>query len=128
MKREITMTTLRTQFKSLLLNLDKEDLDFLLEIANKYSWCDRHKNGKHYKFIDFACDICDEYGLNGLIQFQESCFDELGYVHNDIGEREERIFQDLLYALIGWLSYSKNEKHYKVLAKVNDIEKDFANA
>ena len=117
------MTTLRKQFKDLLLNLEKEDLDFLLEIANKYPWCDRHKNEKHYKFIDFACDICDEYGLNGLIQFQESCFDELGYkCHN---EREEIIFQDLLYALIGWLSYSKNEKHYKVLAKINDIEHDF---
>lgn len=117
------MTTLRKQFKDLLLNLEKEDLDFLLEIANKYPWCDRHKNGKHCKFIDFACDICDEYGLNGLIKFQESCFDELGYeCHN---EREEIIFQDLLYALIAWLSYSNNEKHYKVLAKINDLGKDF---
>lgn len=117
---------LRNRLKNLLLHLDQEDLDFLLEIANKYSWCDRHKNGKHYKFDDFACDICDEYGLNGLYQFQESCFDELGY--DGYNERQERIFQDLLYALIGWLSYSKNEKHYKVLAKVNDIDKDFANA
>lgn len=122
------MTTLRKQFKYLLLHLDPEIFDFLLYIANKYSWRDRHKNGKHCKFIDFASDISEEYGLNGLYQLQESCFDELGYVHNDIGEREERIFQDLLYALIGWLSYSKNEKHYKVLAKINDIEKDFTNA
>lgn len=115
--------TLRKQFKDLLLNLDKEDFDFLLEIATKYSWCDRHKNGKHYKFDDFASDICDEYGLNGLYQLQVLCFDTLGY--DGYGEREERIFQDLLYALIGWLSYSKNEKHYKVLAKINDIDKDF---
>lgn len=121
------MTTLRKQFKSLLLNLDQEDFDFLLEIANKYPWSNRHKNGKHYKFEDFASDICEEYGLNGLFQFQELCFDELGY-DDGYGEREERIFQDLLYALIGWLSYSKNYKHYKVLAKVNDIGKDFTNA
>ena len=122
------MTTLRKQFKDLLLHLDQEDFDFLLEIATKYPWCDRHKNGKHCKFIDFASDISEEYGLNGLIQFQESCFDELGYVHNDIGEREEIIFQDLLYALIAWLSYSKNKKAYKVLSKISDLKKDFTNA
>lgn len=114
---------LRNRLKNLLLNLEKEDLDFLLEIAKKYSWSNRNKNGKHYKFDDFACDICDEYGLNGLYQFQESCFDELGY--DGYNERQERIFQDLLYAFIGWLSYSKNEKYYKVLAKINDLGKDF---
>lgn len=73
---------LRNRLKNLLLSLEKEDLDFLLEIAKKYSWSNRHKNDKHYKFDDFACDICDEYGLNGLYQFQESCFDELGYMFN----------------------------------------------
>lgn len=118
---------LRNRFKDLLLHLEQEEFDFLLEIANKYPWSNRHENGKHYKFEDFASDISEEYGLNGLIQFQESCFDELGYV-DGYGESEEQIFQDLLYALIGWLSYSKNEKNYKVLAKVNDLQKDFANA
>ena len=118
---------LRNRFKDLLLHLEQDDFDFLLEIANKYPWCDRHKNGKHYTFEDFACDISDEYGLNGLIQFQESCFDELGYV-DGYSEREEQLFQDLLYAFIGWLSYSKNDKHYKVLAKISDLKKDFAKA
>ena len=118
---------LRNRFKDLLLHLEQDDFDFLLEIANKYPWSNRHKNVKHYKFEDFASDISEEYGLNGLYQLQVLCFDTLGY-DDGYGEREERIFQDLLYALIGWLSYSKNEKHYKVLAKVNDIDKDFANA
>ena len=121
------MTTLRKQFKDLLLHLDQEDFDFLLEIATKYPWCDRHKNGKHCKFIDFASDISEEYGLNGLYQFQVLCFDTLGY-DDGYGEREERIFQDLLYALIGWLSYSKNKKAYKVLSKISDLKKDFTNA
>ena len=116
---------LRNRFKDLLLHLEQDDFEFLLEIANKYPWCYRNKDGKHYTFGDFACDISDEYGLNGLIQFQESCFDELGYVDGH-SENEERLFQDLLYALIGWLSYSKNEKHYKVLAKINDLKKDFS--
>ena len=65
------MTTLRKQFKDLLLHLDQEDLDFLLEIANKYSWCDRHKNGKHCKFIDFACDICD---MNVIMSVKRESF------------------------------------------------------
>ena len=117
---------LRKRLKNLLLNLEKEDLDFLIEIAKKYSWSNRHKNGKHCTFEDFASKISEEYGLNGLIQLQESCFDELRY--DGYNEREERIFQDLLYAFIGWLSYDKNEKHYKVLAKINDIEHDFTNA
>ena len=45
---------LRNRLKNFLLNLEKEDLDFLLEIAKKYSWNNRNKNDKHYKFEDFA--------------------------------------------------------------------------
>lgn len=118
--------TLRNEFKDLLLHLGKVQFYFLLAIAKKYPWCNRHKNGKHYTFDDFASDISEEYGLNGLYQLQVLCFNALGY-DDGYGEREERIFKDLLYALIGWLSYSKNEKQYKVLAKINDLKKDFAN-
>ena len=118
--------TLRKQFKDILLHLGTVEFYFLLEISKKYPWCNRHKNGKHYTFDDFACDISEEYGLNGLYQLQVVCFNALGY--DGYNEREEQIFQDLLYALIGWLSYAKNEKHYKVLAKINDLKKDFTNS
>jgi len=116
--------TQREKIKDWLLHLDKDDLEFLMEIAKEYPWCDRYKNDNHCKSEDFVNGVNEEYGLNGLLQLQNYCIDELEIDYDE----ESNIFPELCLALIAWLSYSKNLKKYKVIAKINDLNKDFTNA
>lgn len=116
--------TQRDKIKSWLLHLDQDDLEFLMEIAKEYPWCHRYNNDNHWRSGDFSNAIGEEYGLNGLWQLQECCIDDLEIDYDE----KSNIFPDLCLALIAWLSYSKNVKTYKVLAKINDLEKDFTNA
>ena len=113
--------TQRDKIKNWLLHLDQDDLEFLIKIANEYYWCDRYKNGNHCTSEDFINAISEEYGLNGLWQLKNCCIDELEVDYKE----ESNLFPDLCLALIAWLSYPKNVKAYKVLAKINDLNKDF---
>ena len=113
--------TQRNKIKNWLLHLDQDDLEFFITIARERPWCDRYKNGNHFTSGDLMDYISDEYGLNGLYQLKNYCIDELGI---DYDEKSD-FFPDLCYALVAWLSYPKNVKAYKVLAKINDLNKDF---
>ena len=112
--------TQREKIKDWLLHLDQDDFEFLMKIAKEYPWCDRY-NDNHCKSEDFVNAISEEYGLNGLWHLQNYCIDELEIDYDE----KSNIFPDLCLALIAWLSYPKNVKAYKVMAKINDLEKDF---
>ena len=113
--------TQRKKIKDWLLHLDQEYFEFLSGIAKEYPWCDRYKDGNHCKSEDFYFAIEDVYGVNGLLQLQTYCIDELGIDYDE----KSNLFPELCSVLIAWLSYPKNVKAYKVMTKINDLEKDF---
>lgn len=112
--------TQREKIKDWLLHLDQDNFELLSGIAKEYPWCDRYKDGNHCKSEDFANAIGEEY-IDDLYCLKNFCMDDL-----DIDcDNKPYLFSDLCTALIAWLSYPKNIKAYKVMAKINDLEKDF---